>query len=185
MRGQRRLISPTARSSERSTRPGASGERECRPRCCGMSCARQPLAPASTSWHRTIFGAPVPVCATWLTAGGSHVEPSSYRHSIRRAVCSCSYRMSIGRSRGVGSTQRDRRVEQRGPASCRLGPRLDACRPSILRPLPIRAHCVVPIGLMMRSTATEHPPPIASCASWKGDLDTPTVQAERSQALAG
>jgi integrase len=54
------------RFSERSTRPGVCGETACRPRCSGMSSVRRRLAPASTSSHRTICGAHVPVCATWL-----------------------------------------------------------------------------------------------------------------------
>ena len=43
---------------------GRVWETACRPRCSGMWFARRRLAPASTSWHRTIFGALVPVYAT-------------------------------------------------------------------------------------------------------------------------
>ena len=39
----------------------------CRRRCCGMSSVRRRLAAVSTSWPRTICGAPVPVS---VIAGG-------------------------------------------------------------------------------------------------------------------
>ena len=50
--------------SEPASRSAGRGETACRPRCSRMSFARRRLEPASTSWRRTIFGAPVLVCAT-------------------------------------------------------------------------------------------------------------------------
>ena len=54
----------SARCSERSTRRGLSGERACRPRCCGTLSAPRRLAPGSTNWLRTISGARALVSAT-------------------------------------------------------------------------------------------------------------------------
>ena len=59
---------------------GRIWETACRPRCDGTSFARRRLAPASTSWRRTIYDERVPGCATWRAV-----------NSIRFSSCSATY----------------------------------------------------------------------------------------------
>ena len=84
--GQPQRASRAARCSARSTRPVESGARECRRKCCGISCAPLRLAPASTSWRRTTCGARAPVCVTsraanWIRSSSCSVTSRSRRLS--------------------------------------------------------------------------------------------------------
>jgi integrase len=60
--------------SVRSTRPVESGATACRRRCCGMSCEPRQLAPASTSWRRTICDARAPACAISRAANSDQIQ---------------------------------------------------------------------------------------------------------------